>query len=58
MKSVSKLHMPEDMCPVNFHEEILFWGIGKRLKIEYEKKIKIRKMGILNAFHRSIIKYR
>ena len=32
MKSVSKLHMPEDMCPVNFHEEILFWGIGKRLE--------------------------
>ena len=45
MKSVSKLHMPEDMCPVNFHEEILFWGIGKRLKLEYKKKyekIKIR----------------
>jgi Zn ribbon nucleic-acid-binding protein len=24
---VAKLHMPDDMCPINFQEEIKFWGI-------------------------------
>ena len=25
---ISKLHMPEDICPIGFQDEINFWGIG------------------------------
>ena len=26
---VHKLHMPEDICPIGFQDELNFWGIGK-----------------------------
>lgn len=26
---ISKLHMPEDICPIGFQDEINFWGIGE-----------------------------
>ena len=28
---ISKLHMPEDICPIGFQDEINFWGIGKHV---------------------------
>ena len=32
---ISKLHMPEDICPIGFQDEINFWGIGKHVLVKF-----------------------